>query len=71
MNKLSKRLQDEDKPIFKTTNIKSSVQMALAKGIKKESKVNNNHVKKLEEKMKSLDQEFFKIKNKIILSLLN
>jgi hypothetical protein len=71
MDKLTKKLQDEDKPITNNTNLKEILRNSLDKDIKKEPNINKNPIKKFEDKIKSLDQEFFKIKNKIILSLLN
>jgi hypothetical protein len=71
MDNLAKQIQDEDKPIINNSNIKETLQKSINNDIKKEPNINKNPIKKFEDKIKSLDQEFFKIKNKIILSLLN
>ena len=62
--KLQKQMDEKTKNI--KTSIKSSMNLSFKKKIKPDYKV-----KKFEEKIKSLDQQFYKIKNKIILSLLN
>ena len=54
----------------KTKNIKTSIKSSMNLSFKKKIKPDYK-VKKFEEKIKSLDQQFYKIKNKIILSLLN